>query len=423
MLEESCTLPIIESIVSQHAEEAAFLWLLRDAAIAAPHYSLPDLADLDERVEAHIDGLRVARDAGWASCAEGLQQQESGEVFAAAVIALEGNQSRRLQQVYATVASAPETLRGLISGIGWIDPQRLKGKIAALLESDTALWRRVGIAACAVHRVDCGEHLSKAIEDPDVGLSSRALRAAGETGRRDLLPALRRQMQRDDPQCTFWAAWSAVLLGDRDRAVAALKQIAMTEHPLSTRAIQLLLRILDADASTAWLRSLSTTSNRRRDLIIGCGTRGDPAYVPWLIQRMAEAPEDARIAAEAFTMITGLDLAYQDLDGDQPDAFHAGPTESAADQDVSMDPDEDLPWPDATRIQAWWEANRVQFGSGTRYLAGQPITASNCAGLLTTGMQRQRIAAALELALIQADAPLFETRAPGRRQQALLASQ
>jgi len=43
---------IIEDIVSQHAEEAAFLWLLRDNAVRAPHYNLKDLADLEERVEA-----------------------------------------------------------------------------------------------------------------------------------------------------------------------------------------------------------------------------------------------------------------------------------------------------------------------------------------------------------------------------------
>lgn len=49
------TIPLI---IDQHAEGAAFLWLLRDAAVAAPHYSLKDLAGLDNRVEAHLDGLR-----------------------------------------------------------------------------------------------------------------------------------------------------------------------------------------------------------------------------------------------------------------------------------------------------------------------------------------------------------------------------
>ena len=33
-------------IVSQHVEEAAFLWLLRSNAIRRPHYALKDLAKL-----------------------------------------------------------------------------------------------------------------------------------------------------------------------------------------------------------------------------------------------------------------------------------------------------------------------------------------------------------------------------------------
>jgi hypothetical protein len=68
---------VIESLVEQHAEEAAFLWILRDAAaVHAPHYSLKDLADIDERVEAHIDGLRIAEDVGWTICADALAQEE-----------------------------------------------------------------------------------------------------------------------------------------------------------------------------------------------------------------------------------------------------------------------------------------------------------------------------------------------------------
>lgn len=61
---------IIADIVSQHVEEAAFLWLLRSSAIRQPHYALKDLAKLDERVEAHLDGLRVAGASdtwGWES--------------------------------------------------------------------------------------------------------------------------------------------------------------------------------------------------------------------------------------------------------------------------------------------------------------------------------------------------------------------
>src|SRR5690242_4412825 len=47
-----------DRVVGRHADEASFLWLLRDGAVRAPHYTLRDLARLDERVEAHLDGLR-----------------------------------------------------------------------------------------------------------------------------------------------------------------------------------------------------------------------------------------------------------------------------------------------------------------------------------------------------------------------------
>ena len=44
---------VIPEILSRHAEEAAFLWLLRDRAVARPQYTLSTLTELDQRVEAH----------------------------------------------------------------------------------------------------------------------------------------------------------------------------------------------------------------------------------------------------------------------------------------------------------------------------------------------------------------------------------
>ena len=70
--------------------------------------------------------------------------------------------------------------------------------------------------------------------------------------------------------------------------------------------------------------------------------------------------------------------------------------------------------------QAWWENNKNNFRVGTRYLVGKPITVEHCQQILNTGFQRQRRAAALELALLQKDVPLFNTSAPGFRQQQLL---
>ena len=40
---------VVQDIIEQHAEEAAFLWSLRDVATDQPHITLRDLADLEEQ--------------------------------------------------------------------------------------------------------------------------------------------------------------------------------------------------------------------------------------------------------------------------------------------------------------------------------------------------------------------------------------
>jgi uncharacterized protein (TIGR02270 family) len=91
-----------------------------------------------------------------------------------------------------------------------------------------------------------------------------------------------------------------------------------------------------------------------------------------------QKPEYNRLAGKSFTMITGVDLAYEDLDGDQPEGFEAGPTENPEDEDVAMDPDEELPWPDYLSVSDWWNQNEARFTLGERYLCGQPITRDHC---------------------------------------------
>jgi hypothetical protein len=56
---------VMTEIVSQHAEEAEFLWLLQSRAICTPHYALKDLARIDGRAEAHLEEWRVAEESGW----------------------------------------------------------------------------------------------------------------------------------------------------------------------------------------------------------------------------------------------------------------------------------------------------------------------------------------------------------------------
>ena len=182
------------------------------------------------------------------------------------------------------------------------------------------------------------------------------------------------------------------------------------------RALQLVLKILDSGGTHAVLKALAKDPANQRALLQGAGSADDQHYIPWLIEQMDD-PKLNRLAGESFSMITGLDLAHLDLDRKPPENFEAGPNDDPADPDVAMDPADGLPWPDAERAQRWWSANQARFVASTRYFMGETVSRDLCVRVLKEGFQRQRIAAAEYLCLLQPGTPLFNTAAPAWRQQ------
>ena len=412
--------PVIADIICQHAEEASFLWLLRDGAVCAPHYSLKDLAELDERIEAHVDGLRIAGETGWEICKEQLAWEEPGEVFVAAVLAFEIGREEYINEVIETGTQSLELVRGVISALSWLTYEQAQPYIQSLCTSGDPIRQRIGIAATAVHRRDLGERLNEAVCATEAIVRSRALRAVGELGRSDLLNTCKLQLNDEDKDCRFWAAWSVARLGDLS-GFDILKEVARGKGFLAENAAEMVGRCAGTAEALAWQHQLASDEKHLRIALKVAGAIGVPDSIPWVMEMM-EAPELARIAGEAFTMITGVDIAEEDLEAELSEGFEVGPTEAAEDEAVEMDPDEDLPWPKVELIQRWWQGHQGQFQKGVRYLMGKPISAESLQQTLGEGFQRQRAAAALELALLQPGQPLFETRARGNRQQALLCS-
>lgn len=409
----------IPVVISQHVEDAASLRSTRTHLVLAPHVKLLHLARLDERLAAHLDGVAVSGEFGMRLANAALESPGAGEVFAATIGAIQVGNSAGLDRLFSLVEAVPDAQKGLTSAFGWVSAEALKGIVSALLHAASPFRKRVGIAACAMHGVDPGAALNAAISSADTSLRARALRCAGELGRRDPLPACVQHLRDEDPACAFWAAWSAVLLGDRGPAIESLRQLSVSLSPHRIRALQLVLKILDRDGTHALLKALANDPVNQRALLQAVGIAGDPHYTPWLIKQMDD-PKLTRLAGESFSMMTGLDLAYLDLDRKPPEHFEAGPNDDPADPDVAMDLDEGLPWPDPERVQRWWSANQARFVAGTRYFMGEPLSRDLCVRALKEGFQRQRIAAAEYLCLLQPGTPLFNTAAPAWRQQRLL---
>lgn len=408
-------------MVAQHVEDSAVLRNTRSALVAGPHVKLLQLARLDERLLAHLDGVAVAGEFGNQLAVAALESPSVGAVFASTVQAINAKDAKELDLLFALIEAMPELQPGLVSAFGWVSAQVLTGTGAALLNHLQPLRKRIAIAACAMHRADPGAVLDAAIASPDAPLRAQALRCVGELGRRDLLAKCIEHLKDKYPTCAFWAAWSAILLGDRDRAVVMLRQLAALPGPYRARALRLVLKVLPNTDARALLAALSQNAMNHRVLIRGTGFAGDPHYVPWLIKQMDD-PKTARLAGEAFSFITGLDLAYLDLDQKPPEDFESGPNDDPKDDNVAMDDDDGLPWPNVAKIQEWWLANAQRFKAGTCCFMGEPVSRSHCVTVLKEGYQRQRIAAAEYLCLLDPGTPLFNTSAPAWRQKRLLAN-
>jgi uncharacterized protein (TIGR02270 family) len=412
--------PLVPAIIQLHAEEAAILYNIRTRLTVAPHVTLREVLKQDERLAAHLDGLSVAGEQGWPFCNALLEAPSEGAVFTGAVRAVEDRATLRLDRLFALTGALPRLAGGIIAAFEWLDADRLQGIVVQLLASDDALRRTVGIAACSTHRVDAGLVSARRLEDSDAGVRARALRAAGEIGLAAAIPACMAAIRGDDQECRFWAAWATVLLGERGSGPDVLTDACFGRGPHRARSLRLAMQTLDLRAAHEVLQRLAQNPIDQRWLIGGAGIAGDPEYVPWLIKRMQD-PATARLAGEAFTLITGGDLDQLKLDRARPTDFESGPTDDPDDPDVDMDPDDDLPWPDPQKIEKWWAANSSRFQKGTRYFMGAPVTREHCIEVLKTGYQRQRILAAHYLCLLEPGTPLFNTSAPAWRQQRLLA--
>jgi uncharacterized protein (TIGR02270 family) len=416
---------IVTPVVLQHLEDAAVLHATRCLHVWAPHVKLNHLRRTDDRLAAHLHGLSVAGDAAWPLCEAELEPPTPGRVFDVAALALERIDTDRLERLYALTQAVPASRPGLFAAFGWSEPAQLRGIVAKLLASGSAFHRLVGIAASAMHRVDPGIAAARRMEDSNPAARARALRTAGEVGLRNLVSTVAKFIADDDPHCRFWAARSAVLLGDRKRAPDYLAEVAVdpgdVEGKLVAHALQISLQASDVATGMAVLRRLPRITPSSPAVIRGSGIVGDPAFVPWLIGQMGNEAT-ARVAGEAFSLITGTDLAWLDLERKPPENFESGPNDDPNDPNVEMDQDDSLPWPDQKLIQAWWNANSHRFQPGVRYFMGEPLNRENCLRVLKAGYQRQRIAAAIYLSLLNPGTPLFEWRAPAWRQQRLLAT-
>ena len=418
------SLPVINKVLEIHADEIAFLYVQRKNAINSPAYYLNDLAHLDNRIKGHIDGLLLGGEKSWQLCEQGFDFEECGEVFTAAYFSINSKDFNKLDIVFEVAGEDPILLDAIADAFIWSNYEAVKLPLHNLVKLDDDAKRYVAINALSGFRSDPSsykQHILEAMNSDNVNLVQCALNAVGVLGILDFKPYLDVAMKSDDEDIMFTASWSATRFGD-GQAMDMLKEFV--SNPIyCEKALQLVILQKDMDSTIEILRKLYEQDETKRFSIAGLGYIGKANSIQQLIKIMEDS-ELARIAGHAFSTITGVDLEQEGLITDQPATVEAGPSKTPDEENVDLDPDEDLPWPDFEKLRYWWSLaeNQNRFLDNERYLYGKPFSKLQLQRILYNGNQKQRIFAANCLGAYERDKPIFNVFSPEKYQAITLSN-
>jgi len=382
------------------AENAAFFWLLHDKALAGSDYDLSEMVELELRIQAQLDGLLSYKEDGWQACLTALQFDEPGEIFTAAYFAFASGDSQKIQLAVEAGCNKQENFSAMLSALAWLPFASIQNWLGKLMQSTLPEHLCLGLCACALHRANCGEHLTKILAggylDSSPEYLSLTLRAISLMQNDNAQYDLSKYHAHSEEGVVFSSLYTSLKQGDGN-AMSLIRNYVFSDTKINDisvtdKAIQVVFRVLPAEEAKKWIQDLGKEPDSLRTVIKSIAILGDPTVLPWLLKLMAQ-DETARLAGNAFSLITGLDLELEKMVKRVTDS-------DEMDENTLEEPDSDFPWPDAAKISAWYALNSGHFLYGNRYLAGKLISEEQCTAVLSHGKQSHRIAAYHELSIM-----------------------
>lgn len=406
-------------VYEEHLDEAAFRWSQWEKALDAPDYTLAEVAELEELLAAHLDGLvlggtRVARRL----LEPALASDEPERVVAAALALLGGEEPPGPSAVLAALPlAAPAMLPAFRRALELALPSAIPAEFTSLLKKEEAAPELLALVfdTLSAQGLVTLPLCSPFFSHPEPQVAAAALRAAGGyaavNARLPLDPGVvQRALESPEPVLRD-AAIVAGLLGGHRRAWTACQAVAASPSP-DGRLPRLLLALGGDERDTARLVELLSHEAPRPEVLWALGFTGSIAAAEACLEWMRQAPV-AALAGEAFSAITGLRIeGPYATERQEPEA------EESLDANLVPGPEAALPLPQADAVAEWWREARTRMDARKRYLAGQPWTPQGLLDALASAPMRRRHVLALDLELRSRGSLRVPTRAFAARQRA-----
>ena len=354
----------IADLLQVHFEDLAFLWGQRREALGSRRHTLREYGELNERIEAHLQGLLVAAPNELIALLQPrLTGTDRDEVFAAAyaLLRLADAGATRAVVIQFSRATGP-VLAGLRDALSLAPHALFAPEIQSALDQAKPLTAASAAVVLANQRLLDGQspRLVQLLADSDPLVCELAWRAATLADAKAPQHAPKRPFNdalAHPAAPVRHAGWAAAAWTAQDRVMPLLRQLAASGDAVALHWLAVLGGEEDVGA-------LHTAALAIDDPVARCtlvARFGHPSALNALLRWMVDADMALAVAAgEAFTRITGVEIRGERRVLPLPDDADAFAREMAPDV-----------WlPDVPKARALMERHGADWAAGTRWCKG-----------------------------------------------------
>ena len=364
-------------LYQEHLEEASFLYEQRLTLFDDPEITWLDIADFEERFEAHIDGLVVGEEPALNVCKTQAMEGDFGELHAAVRVFCRQNRLDFVQEcLEALDPEDTERVQAISDALNHELPAKWKDEFIRILSEGDQRLIPVVAKLIGYRRLSSGKELLQALQQNSSQAVSNIIWSIGrvrEQYARTLL--FNKYLKHEDESVCSATALALLRIGDPQTLDHCLHSVHSGNWPLLPLG-------LGGNRSTAAVLIESATNNKASaDCLIALGLLGNISAVDTLLSGLGNA-DFARSAAIAFNLITGAGI-YEEVfipeEIDEDELFEEELEKLKRGE--SLYPPGEEPGTTITRIsqkpedwQKWWAENKSQFNPGIRYRNGKPYS-------------------------------------------------
>jgi uncharacterized protein (TIGR02270 family) len=364
-------------LYQEHLEEASFLYEQRLTLFDDPEITWLDIADFEERFEAHIDALVVGEEPALNVCKTQAMEGDFGEFHAAVRVFCRQNRLDFVQEcLEALDPEDTERVQAISDSLNHELPAEWEDEFIRILSEGNQKLIPIVAKLAGYRRLSSGKEHLHALQQNNSQAVSNIIWAIGRVREQYASTLLfNKYLKHEDESVCSATALALLRIGDPQTLDHCLRSAHSGNWPFLPLG-------LGGNRSTAADLIESANSNEESaDCLIALGLLGDVSAVDTLLSDLGNA-DFAESAAIAFNLITGAGI-YEEVfipeEIDEDELFEEELEKLKRGESLYLPGEE--PGITITRIsqkpedwQNWWVENKSHFNPAIRYRNGRPYS-------------------------------------------------